>query len=235
MWKRKEKEGFSKQTDKERAADSIVSTVFILAVALICAISSALLLFVQNVKAIIFVFIFCGVMVGWGIVMISKYFAKDRYREMHDYSFSAGVLCVALGCCGLVRSRDIAKHFNICIAFVVLIIGIVMLQLAVQLRAMFHKFWAVELIQALAFILCSVLILSKAEFILKPVPAFAYWVLLIAAICIILSYPVVFVGFWQRDRRENELKVLATATPMEAIEQLDAHLEVEKTEDEPES
>lgn len=99
------------------------------------------------------------VLVVYGIILIVKYFVGVGYRNLGDYSFSGGVLCILIGICLLIRASAVAEDFPLLLGICILFTAIVKLQNAMALRSLDNTLWPVFLIISLIFIAASLVII----------------------------------------------------------------------------
>lgn len=160
-----------------------VGTVLMTLMSILCAVIAALLLFVPSIDARALCYTFCTGLILWGILQISKFFLVHAYRKLNDYSFSVGVLLVVLGCCGMIRMDEIIAKKDICFGLITLCIGILVLQSTIQLNALQSAYWTADLVVAAVIILCSVFIVTDTTILVKKIPSFSEWILLLSGIC----------------------------------------------------
>lgn len=193
---------------KAEGLDRVASTVFLVVLSLVCLVLSSCLLFVQKIDEKVLCWVFCSIIIGWGIVLISRFFGKASYKKMHDYNFSFGLFIVIIGCTGLVRASEIAASFDVVVGLICLLIGIMLLQSAIQLRSINSVLWTPELLISMVITLCSIFTLFNVEFILKNFKYFPYWVLFFASIANMLNFPLVGVKIHINNKREEKEKMV---------------------------
>ena len=189
---------------KTEGLDRVVSTVFLLVFSILCIVFSACLLFVNKINEIVLCYVFCAGIVGWGIALIARYFGKGSYKKMHDYNFTFGLFIVIVGCTGLVRAADIAASFNAVVGIICLLIGVMLLQSSIQLRAMNSTLWTTDLILSLGIVFFSIIILFDVDLIIKNFPHFPYLVLFVASIANTLNFPLLGIKIHIREKREEK-------------------------------
>ncbi len=103
---------------------------------LLCIAVGASLLFVPQISIQMLCIAFCGILIIAGVSAIVYFFLSGAFQRLREYSFSLGALFVILGCCGLAQLEALSGAFLIGIGFVILILGIMLLQSAIQLAAL---------------------------------------------------------------------------------------------------
>ncbi len=212
----------------KKAADNLVSTAFIIVLSIVCILFSISQLFMESIKITLLWYLFCGAVIFWGVVLIAKYFVKKLYLKYHEYSFSTGILCIILGCCGLVRSSQIIENVDLFLGLIILMIAIVLLQNAIRLRAVMSHTWLISLIIACASLLGSVVILFDIRFVVNMFPGFIYWILLFVSILNIVSFPIVSVSVWFANRREAKAGEQPVTEVIDVIDTTPAASKLEK-------
>ena len=185
-----------------------------------------LLLFVPQVQVITLCYVICGVMMAVGLTGIVSFFLTGAYREMHDYQFSAGILLLILGACGLFRAEDMAERLEYYIGLASLVLAVVILQGTVQLWAMKSKVWGLDLLLTILSLTGSILVLAGVKPVLEAVPSLPYWTLFLVGVFSLVSLLCVWVGFKVIDRRvakkqaEYEAKQAAQQAKEEVTQEL---------------
>lgn len=171
-----------------------LGTIFLATVALLFILVGGVMLFVDGVKDLYLIYVISALLIALGIGMIVKYFVTEAYRNMHDYGFSGGALIVILGGCALARAGQLTGQIAVFIGLLVLSVSVVMLQQAMQLHIMRKKVWPVVLAIALVTLLSSVLLLFDIRSVTGKVDGFAYRVLLISGILVLLCMLISGIG-----------------------------------------
>lgn len=193
---------------KVERLDKVASTVFLIVFSCVCLVLSSCLLFTTKISEKVLCWVFCSIIIGWGIVLISRFFGKASYKKMHDYNFSFGLFIVIVGCTGLVRASEIAASFDVVVGLICLLIGIMLLQSAIQLRAMNSVLWSGELVISMIITLCSIFTLFNVGFVLDNFKYFPYWVLFFASIANMLNFPLVGVKIHFNNKREEKERMV---------------------------
>lgn len=145
-----------------KTKQSTLSTWLVVGLSLVLLITSALLLFVPEVKLIYICYLICAVIMITGIYMIVRYFMSDAYKNMNEYGFSIGVLVIVLGVCGLIRAEKLASSFVVLFGILLAFSGIIKLQYAMDLKRMKDTvMWYVLLAISVVVLLAAILIITQ--------------------------------------------------------------------------
>lgn len=164
--------------DRSRQPDALVIQIILACISILL---SLLLLFVPQVSISVLCYFFCGGLVAVGVGMIVSFFLAEAYKQMHNYFFSLGVMSIILGCCGLLRNSELCDRFTFFIGVTALVLSVFILQNMVQMRVLHSFLWVVELVLAVPSIIGAVLVLVDLKPLLKKLPSFPNWALLIAS------------------------------------------------------
>ena len=126
-----------------------------------------IMLCTNQVEPVYFCYGAGGCLLVWGIWLISRYFLRKEFQQTTNYGFSVGTLVVILGAVDLIRAKDIVESLSIYIGFVILVIGVVMLQNTVQLKNLRGKLWVVSLIFSLISEAAAIVILLDIRHIIS--------------------------------------------------------------------
>ena len=198
--------------------ESAVSTIALIIASLLCILTGVVLLFIPQVTDLAIVYIYCAGLIIWGLVVVVRYFQSASYKKYHDYSFTVGASVIVLGCCGLVRAADIALGLQGFIGLAVLILGINMMQNTIRMKYTMNVLWIVELVFAIAAIICAIFVLAGFDLILSLVNGFAYWTLVIAGALSLISIPIVALGIrrdQKKEQRKSEFVEMVSNVPLE--------------------
>ena len=192
---------------KENGEQKSTTNLLVILMALIFIALSALMLFMPeaNIMPEYLIYVVGGVIIITGIVLIVRYFITDAYKNMNEYGFSAGTLCVILGVCVLLRAAVIAGVIDLILGTSVLLMGVIMLQHSLDLKRMGDAVWG------LVIVLAVLAIISGVSLILKPAPekieysSFVWWVVLIvSAIGLIVNiYTMIRVAIYKHKEKKK--------------------------------
>ncbi|MBO4898745.1 MAG: DUF308 domain-containing protein [Lachnospiraceae bacterium] len=190
----------------ENGEPKSTTNLLVILMAVIFIALSALMLFMPeaNIKPEYIIYVVGGVVIIIGIVLIVRYFITDAYKNMNEYGFSAGTLCVILGICVLLRAAVIAGVIDLFLGTAVLLMGVIMLQHSLDIKRMGDAMWGLVIVLAVLSIICGV------GLILKPAPekieysSFTWWVVLVvSAIGLIVNlYTMIRIALYKR--KENK-------------------------------
>lgn len=189
---------------KEKKAKGIgIGTGMIIGIALVYILVGLAMVFVPQFKETYIIYIAGAIFVIFGIILIVKYFLTGSYRDLGKYGFSAGVLCVLIGACMLVRTQQIAVYFSLFLGICILLTAVIKLQNAVDLKSMHNKGWFVFLLIALAFLTVAVLIVLNPGGKMTQYKEVVYYILITDGVIDIIS--PVYLVFAIRASRRMEL------------------------------
>ncbi len=179
----------------------------------------AILLFAKSFSIGTLCYVFSIALIFAGVACVARFFLKKGYRSLRDYNFSIGVLLILLGIVGLIRNEALAGEFQGYLAFVVMVLGVILLQGAVQMRIMESNLWVVNLIFTIIVLAAGTIVLAGSESVFPKVEGFVYWALLVAGALSLISLVMVSLTIrsWtkKRDRlresQEAELREAALA------------------------
>lgn len=187
---------------KEKGESKSTTNLVVIMMAVIFIALSVLMLFMPelDIKPEFFIYVVGGVVIIVGIVLIVRYFITDAYKNMNEYGFSAGTLCVIIGICILLRAVVIAGVIDLILGTSVLLMGVIMLQHSLDLKRMGDAVWG------LVIVLAALSIISGVSLMLKPAPekieysSFIWWiVLVVSAIGLIVNiYTMIRIALYKR-------------------------------------
>jgi uncharacterized membrane protein HdeD (DUF308 family) len=191
MGKQKKKKNYVHPQDQVTKTASWLGTIFLATLAVIYILIGGVMLFVDGVQERYLIYVISAGLIALGIGLIVKYFVTESYRNMHDYSFSGGVLVVILGCVVLVRAAQFQEKLGFFVGLLVLAAAIAMLQQALQLHITGRKVWCIVMALSAVTLLASLLLLFDLAGIPERVENFPYIVLLFAGVvtlaCMVIS------------------------------------------------
>ena len=198
---------------KENKDPKSMTNLVVILLALIFLGLAAVMLFVPDIelKPEYLCYVVGGAVVIAGIVQIVRYFITDAYKNMNEYGFSIGTLCVILGICILLRAGVIGGVIDLFLGCFVLLMGVVMLQHSLDLRRMGDVMWGLVIVLAAISMVCGV------GLILKPSPdkiayaSYIWWiVLIVSAVGLLVNiYTMIRVAVY----KHKEKKKAETAAP----------------------
>ena len=131
--------------------------------------------------------ILCGGLIVVGVVSIVSFFVSGDYKRIDRYGFALGTLLILLGAIGLVRSADVASHFELYAGLLSLILGILTLQGTVQIKVLDYAIWILNLLLSLICLIGAFCVLSEITAVTGLVDGFPNWLLLIAGVSCLFS------------------------------------------------
>ena len=187
--------------DRSRQPDALMIQIIVACISILL---SLLLLFVPQVSISVLCYIFCGGMIAVGVGMIVSFFLAEAYKQMHNYFFSLGVMSIILGCCGLLRNGELCDRFTFFIGVTALVLSVFILQNMVQMRVLRNPLWVIELVLAVPSLIGAILVLVDLKPLLKKLPTFPYWALLIASGLSLISLLLTSLGLLSANRHAQK-------------------------------
>ncbi len=188
-----------------------------------------LLLFIPQIKPLYLAYILSIAFIVVGIMWIVQYFLTESYRNINRYGFSAGTLLVVLGICAMLKAEEISTYFLLCMGFLIMVMGIVQLQNALDLMALNDPMWKIGLGLSLAVILCAIIIVMNPFQTTENLARFTYIIMVIDGIFGIAS--MIFLAISLKNYEKNQgIKADEIQIPVEDIEVVDIPPESEEEE-----
>ena len=163
-----------------------------------------LLLFKKTVMITTICQILCGGLIVVGVVSIVSFFVSGDYKRIDRYGFALGTLLILLGAIGLVRSADVASHFELYAGLLSLILGILTLQGTVQIKVLDYAIWILNLLLSLICLIGAFCVLSEITAVTGLVDGFPNWLLLIAGVSCLFSLLTTWICILRAGRREKK-------------------------------
>ena len=163
-----------------------------------------LLLFKKTVMITTICQILCGGLIVVGVVSIVSFFVSGDYKRIDRYGFALGTLLILLGAIGLVRSADVASHFELYAGLLSLILGILTLQGTVQIKVLDYAIWILNLLLSLICLIGAFCVLSEITAVTGLVDGFPNWLLLIAGVSCLFSLLTTWICILLAGRREKK-------------------------------
>ncbi len=118
-----------------------------------------IMIFFPSLSVASFVYVIGGFFLVGGAWEIARYFLREEYRNIANFDFSIGVICIIIGCVLIVRAEAASAFMYMIFGFMVLVLGITLLQHTFALYALKSIGWIVTLVLSAALILFSLAIL----------------------------------------------------------------------------
>ena len=87
------------QNDANRQKENLLGTIFLSVLSVLFIVIGVCVLFVQKIQIVYLLYAIAAIIIVLGIGMMIRYYVRQAYRNVHDYSFSCGALLVILGGC----------------------------------------------------------------------------------------------------------------------------------------
>ncbi|MCR5388433.1 MAG: hypothetical protein K6E56_04215 [Lachnospiraceae bacterium] len=231
MAKNKNKEYKNPEDEVARGTKSL-GTIFMTTAAAVYIIVGAIMLFVQGVKESYLTYTVCTLIIALGIGLVVKYFVTQAYRSVNDYGFAIGIMATVFGCVGLVRSSAVTSSLPVLCGALVVVLSVVMLQQAVQLKVLNRVTWIAVLIIALVVLIAGILLVGNIGGITGLATRIEYWFMMIAGALFLICLALSAVGttrFAKQEaeeikKREEEAR-MALANPVSNQEQIEEKAE----------
>jgi len=197
---------------KERKTGKRMSSLTVqILLAVISVVIAAALLFVPQIDAQLLCRAFCIVLLAGGAAAVVYFFATGGYRKLREYNFALGVLLLLLGICGLIRADALAASFVVASGFVVLVLGILMLQNTVQLTVLGSRLNIASFILTLLTLFGAMTVLAGWKAVLDTIAEFPQISLLVAGVFSLASLIMTAAVI----RRSDKLDAMAAAAANE--------------------
>lgn len=169
---------------------------------------AAIVLFVPNMSETVLSYIVAALVVVLGIVFIVRYFVKRQFEQLTNFGFSAGAFSVIIGVMVFVASGAGAMdYFYVLIGIMTLLVGVVMLQQAIQMIIIKRPTWIGVLIAALLVIVGSILVLIDVGGAASA-DKMEYIVMLVSGVLAIASMIITRVGVKQYETEIGVIDVI---------------------------
>lgn len=177
---------------------------------LLCIAIGGLLIAMPGINVLYMCYCFCGALIVIGITLIVSYFVSEAYRRLNDYRFAIGVLLIILGCIELLRAGILAEEIMFIIGLVTLILAVIIMQSAVQMRILKSGAWIVQLIFTIVSLVGAIFVLIDFNPITSRINGFAYIVMVLVGTLCLISLLIEAVVLWNVRRKENKLNEVAS-------------------------
>ena len=200
--KKKEEKVEEKKEVRSANYAGIIASVM---VSVLLTLTGSLMTFVPGMKLLYFCYVGGGSCLVLGLGLLVRYFYKEEYRLVSNYDFSIGVIAI-------IRAKTVTERFSVCLGALILLVGVFMLQHAVQMIELKGKLWPFLLILSGLMVLLGVLILLNFREFISKRPDIFYILLIVAGVSGILSQIIVGIRskrFRKEERKQEELFGLA--------------------------
>ena len=200
--KKKEEKVEEKKEVRSANYAGIIASVM---VSVLLTLTGSLMTFVPGMKLLYFCYVGGGSCLVLGLGLLVRYFYKEEYRLVSNYDFSIGVIVFISGV-SIYASTGFLAAF--CLGALILLVGVLMLQHAVQMIELKGKLWPFLLILSGLMVLLGVLILLNFREFISKRPDIFYILLIVAGVSGILSQIIVGIRskrFRKEERKQEEL------------------------------
>ena len=207
--KKKEEKVEEKKEVRSANYAGIIASVM---VSVLLTLTGSLMTFVPGMKLLYFCYVGGGSCLVLGLGLLVRYFYKEEYRLVSNYDFSIGVIVFISGVFAIIRAKTVTERFSVCLGALILLVGVLMLQHAVQMIELKGKLWPFLLILSGLMVLLGVLILLNFREFISKRPDIFYILLIVAGVSGILSQIIVGIRskrFRKEERKQEELFGLA--------------------------
>ena len=173
---------------------------------LLCIAIGGLLIAMPGINVLYMCYCFCGALIVIGITLIVSYFVSEAYRRLNDYRFAIGVLLIILGCIELLRAGILAEEIMFIIGLVTLILAVIIMQSAVQMRILRSGAWIVQLIFTIVSLTGAILVLVDFAPVMNRIKGFAYIVMVLVGTLCLISLLIEAVVLWSVKRKDAAVK-----------------------------
>lgn len=132
-------------------------STLVLTMETVSALIGAVLMVVPKMETAYVCYALSAVSLVLGIILITRYFWTEAYRNLNEYGFSAGVLLVLLGVCSMMQNQALQNSFTTLFGSIVLLSAVVKLQYAMDLKVLEAGKWRPALVLACTLAVCAVI------------------------------------------------------------------------------
>ncbi len=193
---------------------------------LLCIAIGAILILVPEVNILYLCYCFCAALIVVGITLIVSYFVSGAYKKLNDYRFAAGVLLVILGCIELLRAKILAEEIVFIIGLVTLVLAVIIMQSAVQMKILESGAWIVQLIFTIIALTGAIIVLLDFKPVMGKVEGFAYYVMAIVGTLCIISLIIEAIVLKVTEKKEEKKAKENVPAPAETAESADDSEEI---------
>ena len=179
---------------------------------LLCIGIGSLLIFMPGVNMLYLCYCFCAALIVVGVIMIVSYFVSEAYKRLNDYRFAIGVLLIILGCIELLRAKILAEEIMFIIGLVTLILAVIIMQSAVQMKILKSGAWVVQLIFTIVSLVGAIFVLIDFKPVMQKVEGFAYYVMVIVGVLCLISLVIEAIVLWAVGRKADKEKTEGSET-----------------------
>ena len=116
-------------------------TVFTMVYPIIYIVLGVMLVAFKDMKPEVFAYLIGASAIIVGISAIANFFVRELYYDFHNYSFSIGILMMALGVCIMIKANDLSGVLMDIIKVCVLLTAVIKIQQAIQLVCLKNVMW----------------------------------------------------------------------------------------------
>ena len=145
-------------------------------------------------------------MIVYGLIKIAFYWVKGEYRNVSNYDFSIGLITATLGAVVLVNKDRIAANGVWFLGLLILVLAVINIQYALQIRVMDGKLFPVVLIFAIATYIIAMLALTGPGGIFEKNLKLFYELMIASGVMGIISMALVAIRSRNLAKEEEKAK-----------------------------
>lgn len=204
-------------------------TVYIIIAEVLYVLLGVVLRFIPGIELVHICYGLSILLIFAGIVFVVRYFMKESYRNLNEYGFSVGILGVILGICALIRVELWVKSFLPVLGLALLLMAVIKIQYAMDLKSMKDKLWILGLLFAALLTggaVCVVIDPFKEE--QTRLSLLCYQLILDGALGVVENiYLYIRLRIFERSRQESESCSTSPFVETENIDEIPDNFDVE--------
>ncbi len=147
------------ESNTARENSNFTGMMGVVMVSVLFLVIGGIMIFFPQISLMNFVYVMGGFLLVAGAWEIARYFLREEYRNIANFDFSVGVLCLVGGVVLIVRAEAAAAFVYMIFGTLVLVLGVTLLQHTFALHALKSLGWIVTLIFSAALVLFAAAIL----------------------------------------------------------------------------
>lgn len=140
----------------------------------------------------------------YGIVYLVGLYQQREFELLNKFNFLAGVMCISFGVFLILNSSVLMSLIPFCAGVIILIDAIYQLRHSLSLKLMGNKYWYINLVVGIFFLLFAIFVMTKSENITQLLIRFIGGVLILDAIMDFYTY----FALKKINKNKNDLKVI---------------------------
>lgn len=140
----------------------------------------------------------------YGIVYLVSLYQQREFELLNKFNFLAGVMCISFGVFLILNSSVLMSLIPFCAGVIIFIDAIYQLRHSLSLKQLDNKYWYINLIVGIFFLLFAIFIMARSENITQLLIRFIGGTLIFDAIMDFYTY----FALRKFNKNKNNLKVI---------------------------